>query len=99
MAFMAANDPNVIVRTVTLPALPAPPAKVIVLDVQHQPAPIAPPVTGPASSARSATPSTNRSTPSGGSAPAASVPARATPAPAAPVAAPTPTPTTKTGPS
>lgn len=32
MAFMAANDPNVIVRTVTLPALPAPPAKVIVLD-------------------------------------------------------------------
>lgn len=100
MAFMAANDPNVIVRTVTLPALPAPPAKVIVLDLHHQPAPTSAPVAGPPPSGptngRLAS-TTNRSAPVGASTSGAPAPAASTPAPAAPVAAPAPA--TKTGPS
>ncbi len=105
VAFMAANDPNVVIRTVASPAPPAPPAKVVVIEVQHR-AVDAPP-SAPASGAPSTAPRRSGSSPtatgSGPSTASAPAPAVSTPAPTASAPAPTPPPTaapaTKTGPS
>ena len=108
VAFMAVNDPQVVVRTVASPAPPVPAAKVIVFEVQHQPAPIVTPGTvAPAAAPRATrsngsgvtSSSARTGAPAAGPTPAPA-PAASAPAPArAPAPAPAPAPTTKTGPS